>query len=163
MILLCILLQGEKKLNILITTSLILGGVLAFFKLKLLGVTIIFFSLSTISFLRILETILPEGEEKKNEILESFDGNKFFIRIIIFSLVSGVMLSLICYFTDYVSSLAKYFILFLYGVAFFWEANSLSHALTDEKERICAVKKDTLIPIKKKKKTWISVLRTLDF
>ena len=64
------------------------------------------------------------------------------------------MLSLIC-FTDYFSSLAKSFILFLYVVACFWEANSFFHALTDEKERICAVKKDTLIPIKKKKKTWI--------
>ena len=150
----------EKKLNILTFTSLILGGVLAFFKLKLLGGTIILFSLSTSFFLRILERteknsfILPEGEEKKNEILESFDGNKFFIRIIIFSLVSAVMLSLIG-FTDYFSSLAEYFILFLYGVACCWEANSLSNALTDEKERICAVKKDTQIPIKKKEKTWI--------
>lgn len=159
----------EKKLNILTFTSLILGGVLAFFKLKLLAGTVIFFSLSTSFFLRILsghkssfptETteknsfILPEGEEKKNEILESFEGNKFFRRIIILSLVSAVMLSLIG-FTDYFSSLAEYFILFLYGVACFWEANSLSNALTDEKERICAVKKDTQIPIKKKEKTWI--------
>lgn len=145
----------EKKLNILTFTSFILAGVLAFFKLKLLGGTVILFTLSANFFRRILASfILPEGEEKKNEILESFDGNKFFIRIIIFSLVSAVMLSLIC-FTDYFSSLAKSFILFLYVVACCWEANSFFQALTDEKERICAVKKDTLIPIKKKKKTWI--------